>query len=143
MHDPLGPRHRVETVNEPAAGGTGVDHQVRVGLGRYLNERDFLQITPVVARLHPEAFSLRLEELQREYGTTERELDLWAQVLNEIELQMTRPTFQTWFPQTFLLSVKDGQALIGVPNELAKEWLENRLRQVGLMPARKESNNRL
>lgn len=72
----------------------------------------------------------RLEEFKRKYGTTQRELDLWPQVLKDIEVRMTKATFQTWFSQTVLLSVKDGRALIGAPNELAKDWIENRLGKV-------------
>jgi len=72
----------------------------------------------------------RLEELKRKYGTTQRELDLWPQVLKDIESRMTKASFQTWFSETALLSVEDGQALIGAPNQMAREWIENRLRKV-------------
>jgi len=69
----------------------------------------------------------RLGELKTKYGTTQRELDLWGQVLKEIELQTTKATYQTWFRQTQLLAIKDGVAVIAVPNQMAQEWLGHRL----------------
>ena len=66
------------------------------------------------------------EELRHRYGTTPKEIDLWAQVLQEIELATTSATYRTWFPQTTLLSLEDGQAVIGVPNKHTQEWLTGR-----------------
>jgi chromosomal replication initiation ATPase DnaA len=43
---------------------------------------------------------------------------------------MSKASFQAWFSQTVLLSLKDGEALIGAPTERAKEWIENRLKKV-------------
>ncbi len=67
-----------------------------------------------------------LEELRGTYGTTQEDVDLWAQVLQEIELATTSATYQTWFPQTTLLSLENGQAVIGVPNKHTQEWLTGR-----------------
>jgi hypothetical protein len=69
----------------------------------------------------------QLAHLQERYGTTQRELTLWPQVLRELELQLPRATYQAWFPQTRLLSLTDGEALIAVPNNFARDWLEQRL----------------
>ena len=69
----------------------------------------------------------RLENLQRTYGTTPDDEKVWAQVLEEIQLATTKATYQTWFPQTTLLSLKDGQGIIGVPNQATREWLSGRL----------------
>ncbi len=68
-----------------------------------------------------------LEKLQRKYGTTQKDRELWEQVLEEIKVSTTHITYQTWFPQTHLLSLKDGQAIIGVPNQATREWLSGRL----------------
>ena len=68
-----------------------------------------------------------LEDFQRTYGTTSDDEKVWAQVLEEIQLATTKATYQTWFPQTTLLSLKDGQAVIGVPNQATREWLSGRL----------------
>lgn len=54
--------------------------------------------------------------------------NLWATALGEIELQISRPNFLTWLKQSQLMekSEKDGVALVGLPNNFAKEWVKNR-----------------
>lgn len=56
-----------------------------------------------------------------------REAKVWRQVLQELEGQMTKATFEAWLKNTELLQM-DGRAMvIGVRNEYQKDWLENRL----------------
>ncbi|MBN1259387.1 MAG: chromosomal replication initiator protein DnaA [Anaerolineae bacterium] len=53
---------------------------------------------------------------------------LWQATLGELELQMTRATFDTWLRDTHFLAMEDGNRIvIGVKNGYAVEWLENRL----------------
>ncbi len=52
----------------------------------------------------------------------------WKATLGELELQMTKATFNTWLKDTSLLQHKDNIYVIGVRNAYAKDWLENRLR---------------
>lgn len=54
--------------------------------------------------------------------------DLWQAVLGEIEIQISRPNFLTWLKQSQLMGVeeRDGVALVGLPNNFAKEWVRNR-----------------
>jgi hypothetical protein len=78
-------------------------------------------------RQEAEEQAQRLAQLQERYGTTQRELELWPQALRELQLQLPRATYQAWFPQTQLLSLTDGEALIAVPNGFARDWLEQRL----------------
>lgn len=52
--------------------------------------------------------------------------DLWQNALSEIELQISKPNFVTWFRHSQLLDKKEGAALIGFPNNFAKEWAENK-----------------
>ncbi len=52
----------------------------------------------------------------------------WKATLGELELQMTKATFNTWLKDTCLLRCKDTIYVIGVRNAYAKDWLENRLR---------------
>lgn len=47
-------------------------------------------------------------------------------MLREISLQTTKATFDSWLTGTSLLRLEDGEALIGVRNKYAKEWLETR-----------------
>lgn len=51
----------------------------------------------------------------------------WKATLGELELQMTRATFNTWLKDTRLLSCDKDEFVLGVRNDYAKDWLENRL----------------
>jgi chromosomal replication initiator protein len=52
----------------------------------------------------------------------------WIATLGELELQMTRATFNTWLKDARLLANEDGEYVIGVRNDYAKDWLDNRLK---------------
>ena len=52
---------------------------------------------------------------------------VWKAALGELEMQMTRATFTTWLQGTRALSCADDEFVIGVRNDFAKDWLENRL----------------
>ncbi len=58
--------------------------------------------------------------------------DIWKSVLGEIELQISRPNFLTWLKQSQLINKneKNGTALIGLPNNFAKEWVKNRYHKI-------------
>lgn len=53
----------------------------------------------------------------------------WATAQLELQLQMTKATFDTWVKPTFALAYDAARAelVIGVRNPYAKQWLENRL----------------
>ena len=52
---------------------------------------------------------------------------LWQSTLAELELQISRPNFITWFKNSQLLEKKtDGQVVIGLFSNFAKEWVENK-----------------
>jgi len=57
---------------------------------------------------------------------------MWKTVLGEIELQISRPNFLTWLKQSQLINKneKDGTALVGLPNNFAKEWVKNRYHKI-------------
>lgn len=52
---------------------------------------------------------------------------VWQAALGELQLQMTKATFDTWVKQTRVVAYEDGTFIIGVQNGYAKDWLENRL----------------
>jgi chromosomal replication initiator protein len=52
--------------------------------------------------------------------------EIWQSVLAQIQLNISRANFATWFKDTKVLDIKEGQAVILVPNSFAKEWLENK-----------------
>jgi chromosomal replication initiator protein len=51
----------------------------------------------------------------------------WKSTLGELELQMTKATFNTWLKDARLLESDGEKYVIGVRNDYAKDWLENRL----------------
>ena len=53
--------------------------------------------------------------------------EIWQAALGELQLEMTRATFETWVRPTSLMSYEDGRFAIAVPNAYAQEWLQNRL----------------
>jgi chromosomal replication initiator protein len=55
---------------------------------------------------------------------------IWQAALGELQLQMTKPTFDTWLKNTSAISYEDGTIIIGVHNAYAKDWLENRLMSI-------------
>jgi chromosomal replication initiator protein len=52
---------------------------------------------------------------------------VWEAAKGELQLQMTKATYDTWISNTFPIAYEDGTFIIGVHNTYAKEWLENRL----------------
>jgi chromosomal replication initiator protein len=54
--------------------------------------------------------------------------DIWAAVLGEIEVHISRPNFLTWLKDSRLIekNEKEGVALVSLPNNFAKEWVKNR-----------------
>ena len=52
---------------------------------------------------------------------------VWQATLGQLQLEMTKGTFDTWVRDTTLLTHEDGTFVIGVANAYAKDWLENRL----------------
>jgi chromosomal replication initiator protein len=51
----------------------------------------------------------------------------WKATLGELELQMTKATFNTWLKDARLLGCDDNEYVIGVRNDYARDWLEIRL----------------
>lgn len=53
----------------------------------------------------------------------------WKATLGELELQMTKATFNTWLKDAQLLSFSDEEYVVGVRNDYAKDWLGTRLNE--------------
>lgn len=51
---------------------------------------------------------------------------LWKNCLAEIELEVSKATFNTWFKGTSILKEETGVIHIGVPNEFVRDWLKNK-----------------
>lgn len=51
---------------------------------------------------------------------------LWKAVLGELEINLSRVNFVTWFKDTFLSSFENGKVIVCVPNGFVKKWLEEK-----------------
>ncbi len=66
---------------------------------------------------------------------------IWQAALGEIEVQVSKPNFVTWFKNSRFMHKKGNAACIGLPNNFAKEWVENKYAKVvlGALRALEES----
>lgn len=54
---------------------------------------------------------------------------VWQAVLGEMELLVGKANFSTWFKNTGLASIEDGEAIVQVPNAFIREWLDGKYRK--------------
>jgi len=53
---------------------------------------------------------------------------LWEVALAELQLQVTRPNYETWLKDTVAVRFDDSHFVVGAPNDFATEWLSTKLR---------------
>jgi chromosomal replication initiator protein len=56
--------------------------------------------------------------------------ELWEAVLGEIELSLSKASFNTWFRNTQIKDLTEDALFITVPNIFAKEWLEKKYKKL-------------
>ncbi len=61
--------------------------------------------------------------------STSTSWDLWRAVLGELELQLPRPTFETWLKKTEGVIHDEQHFVVEVPTAFAVTWLERRMYQ--------------
>lgn len=61
---------------------------------------------------------------------------LWQSALGEIELQVSRPNYVTWLKNSRLIDKQEGIAVVSLPNNFAKEWVENKYHKIILSAVR-------
>ena len=54
---------------------------------------------------------------------------LWQAVLGEIEVNLSKANFTTWFKNTFISMIEENKVVISVPNTFTKAWLEKKYHQ--------------
>ncbi|HEU0085532.1 MAG TPA: chromosomal replication initiator protein DnaA, partial [Candidatus Paceibacterota bacterium] len=55
---------------------------------------------------------------------------LWKNCLSEIELEVSKATFNTWFKGTNIIKEENGVVYVGVPNEFVRDWLKNKYHKI-------------
>ena len=55
---------------------------------------------------------------------------VWDTALGQLQLQVTRPNFDTWLKDTVGLQAENGTFLIGTPSDFVSEWLRGKMSPV-------------
>ena len=66
---------------------------------------------------------------------------LWDSVLVEMELNLSKPNFNTWFKDTAIIKQEDGAVYLGVPNTFVQDWLGSKFHNAILKSIRSLSPN--
>ncbi len=56
--------------------------------------------------------------------------ELWETCLRDIEVNISRANFTTWFKNTSITKEDQGTFYVGVPNEFVKDWLNNKFHKL-------------
>jgi chromosomal replication initiator protein len=56
--------------------------------------------------------------------------EIWEIALGDLQVQVSKPNFRTWFSKTVGISYQDNNFIIGVPNTFAAEYLEKNQRSL-------------
>lgn len=66
---------------------------------------------------------------------------LWDSVLVEMELNLSKPNFNTWFKDTSIVKLEDGAVYLGVPNTFVQDWMSSKFHNMILKSLRRLSGN--
>jgi len=62
--------------------------------------------------------------------------NIWQSALLDIEMQVSKPTFATWFKDTHIVKIDDGVVVLSVPNAFTRDWLRDKFHNTILRPLR-------
>ena len=48
--------------------------------------------------------------------------EIWEAALGELQIQVSKPNYQTWLAKTVGFSYQDNQFIVGVPNPFVAEY---------------------
>ena len=69
--------------------------------------------------------------------------EVWDRVLDDLQIQVTRPTFETWLKQTAGVAVSDDAFVVGAPNAFVAEMLEQRMSSLIAQAVERQVNRRI
>ena len=67
--------------------------------------------------------------------------ELWQTALGELELQLSKADFTTWFKDTFISEITRDKVVIAVPNNFTKTWFENKYHRDILKSIQRATSN--
>jgi chromosomal replication initiator protein len=56
--------------------------------------------------------------------------EIWETALGDIQVQVSKPNYRTWFGKTTGIYYKDDEFVVGVPNTFVAEYLEKNQRSL-------------
>ena len=59
--------------------------------------------------------------------TVQQSKQVWEAVLGELQIQVTRPSYETWLKDTVGVAQDNGEFVVGTPNAFVAEMLEQRM----------------
>jgi chromosomal replication initiator protein len=68
--------------------------------------------------------------------------EIWQAVLAQIQLQISPANFSTWFKNTYISEIKDGEVFVCTPNTFVKEWLDQKYKKT-ILKILKEINKNI
>ncbi len=69
--------------------------------------------------------------------------EVWERALDDLQIQVTRPTFETWLKQTTGVAVSDASFVVGAPNAFVAEMLEQRMSSLIAQAVERQTKRRL
>lgn len=66
---------------------------------------------------------------------------MWGEILEELQRQVTRPSYETWLRDTELIALKGNSAIVAAPNTLVAEMLEQRMYSLMVQAMARVTNN--
>ena len=69
--------------------------------------------------------------------------EVWDRVLDDLQIQVTRPTYETWLKQTAGVAVSDDAFVVGAPNAFVAEMLEQRMSSLIAQAVERQVKRRL
>ena len=69
--------------------------------------------------------------------------ELWQVILGELELSLSKASFDTWFKNTFIVTMENDQVIIGVPNMFTQTWFEKKYHDLIIKTLKKVTDNKV
>ncbi|MDD4995132.1 MAG: chromosomal replication initiator protein DnaA [Patescibacteria group bacterium] len=67
--------------------------------------------------------------------------EIWQAALGELELNLSKVNFRTWFKNTFIAGIENDKVIICVPNTFSKAWLEKKYNPAIIQTLRNVTNH--
>ena len=69
--------------------------------------------------------------------------EVWERVLDDLQIQVTRPSFETWLRHTTGVAVSDDAFVVGAPNAFVAEMLQQRMASLIAQAVERQLDRRL